>query len=370
MRKRAVSIERLAMQYDLKPMSSTIGFVSRTLPLPWEVCDKAFARNARKESSIVRCTLIFLLPGMLLTGVLPGRLFAQAIPSRTSPEKVIIDTDIGDDIDDAFALALALRSPGLEILGISTTFGDTETRAKLVDRMLGEAGRADIPVAVGVHTNATTAFGQRPYAEGGHFARSTHPQSLDFILDQINKNPGEITLVTIGPLVNVGAMIDRDPKTFRKLKRVVMMGGSIDRGYGDPYSPPTPAQPEWNIKNDIPSARKLFASGVPIYEMPLDSTQLKLDEVRRAFLFRQGTPLTDALVILYHQWGQETPTLYDPMTIAFIDDPKLCPVQPMHIEVDATGMTLRGPGAPNAQVCLRSDPQAFLNFYLRRLEAP
>jgi inosine-uridine nucleoside N-ribohydrolase len=320
----------------------------------------------RKETRRVRRerTALTLI---LLTLALPLKLLAQASVSTNSPEKVVIDTDIGDDIDDAFAVALALRSPELKILGISTTFGDTETRAKLVDRMLGEAGRTDIPVAVGVHTDAKTALGQRPYAEGGHYARASHPQSVDFILDQIRKNPGEVTLVCIGPLVNVGAMIDRDPQTFHKLKRVVMMGGSIDRGYGDPYERPTPAEPEWNIKNDPRSAQKLFASGVPIYEMPLDSTQLKLDEVRRAFLFRQGTPLTDALTILYHQWGQETPTLYDPMTIAFIDDPKLCPVVPIHVEVDARGMTLRGAGAPNAQVCLHSDPQAFLNFYLSRV---
>ena len=287
-----------------------------------------------------------------------------------TPEKIIIDTDIGDDIDDAFAVALALKSPELQILGITTEFGDTETRAKLVDRMLGETGRQDIPVAVGVHTGAKTSFGQRPYAEGGHFARASHPAAVDFILDQIRNNPGEITLVTIGPLVNVGAIIDRDPRTFKKLKRVVSMGGSIDRGYGDPYAPPTPPQPEWNILNDVASAKKLFASGVPIYLMPLDSTQLKLDEVRREYLFRQGTPITDALVILYHQWGQQTPTLFDPMTIAFIDDPKLCPVQPMNIVVDDKGMTLRGNGPPNAQVCLHSDPQAFFRFYLERVATP
>ena len=292
---------------------------------------------------------------------------SQSAPSAVRHEKVIIDTDIGDDIDDAFAVALALRSPELQILGISTTFGDTETRAKLVDRMLGEAGRQDIPVAVGIHTDAKTSFGQRPYAQGGHYARPSHPGSVDFILDQIRRNPGEITLVTIGPLVNIGAIIDRDPQTFRKLKRVVSMGGSIDRGYGDPYAAPTPPQPEWNILNDVASARKLFASGVPVYLMPLDSTQLKLDEVKREFLFRQGTPLTDALTILYHQWGQLTPTLYDPMTIAFIDDPTLCPVQPMSIVVDDKGMTLRGTGAPNAQVCLKSDPEAFFRFCLGRL---
>lgn len=299
-------------------------------------------------------------------------LFSVAVgqsPSPAAHEKVIIDTDIGDDVDDAFAVALALRSPEFEILGISTTFGDTETRAKLVDRILGEAGRQDIPVAAGTPTHTSSMFTQRRYAEGGHFARATHPGAVDFILEQIRRNPGQVTLVGIGPLVNVGALIDRDPQTFRKLKRVVIMGGSIDRGYGDLYGPPTPPQPEWNILNDISAAQKLFASGVPLYVMPLDSTQLKLDEVRRAFLFRQGTPLTDALTILYHQWGQQTPTLFDPMTIAFIVDPKLCPVEAMNVVVNEKGMTKRGPGAPNAQVCLHSDPEAFLNFYLRRLQA-
>ena len=300
----------------------------------------------------------------LMIMILVSTAFAEDQPRR---EKIIIDTDIGDDIDDAFALALALKSPELQILGVTTEFGDTETRAKLVDRMLGEAGRPDIPVAVGVHTDAKTSFGQRPYAEGGHFARATHPPAVDFILQQIRRYPGEITLVTIGPLVNVGAVIDRDPQMFRKLKRVITMGGSLDRGYGDPYGAPTPAQPEWNILNDVASSKKLFAAGVPLYLMPLDSTQLKLDEVKREYLFRQGTPLTDALTILYHQWGQQTPTLFDPVTIAFLDDPKLCPVEPINIIVDDKGTTLRGTDAPNAQVCLHSDPEKFFRFYLSRL---
>ena len=306
----------------------------------------------------------------MLGFLLSGAEFFFGQDPASAPEKIIIDTDIGDDIDDAFAVALALKSPELQILGITTTFGDTDTRAKLVDRMLGEAGRQDIPVAIGVQTDAKTGLSQRPYAEGGHFARASHPAAVDFILEQIRHNPDAITLVCIGPLVNVGAVIDRDAQTFRKLKRVVLMGGSIDRGYeADPYSPPNAPEPEWNIKNDPASARKLFASGVPIYEMPLDSTQLKMDEVERAFLFRQGTPLTDALAILYHQWGQLTPTLYDPMTIAFMDDPELCPTEPMHIHVDDRGITLRGPGAPNAQVCLKSDPEGFFRFYLSRVAA-
>jgi purine nucleosidase len=290
---------------------------------------------------------------------------AQSAPSH--PEKIIIDTDIGDDVDDAFALALALKSPEVEILGITTSFGDTETRAKLVDRMLGEVGRTDIPVATGAASHVNNSFTQRRYAEGGRFARGSHPEAVNFILEQIRKNPGEITLVAIGPLVNVGGLIDKDAGTFRKLKRVVMMGGSVERGYGDPYGAPTAAQPEWNIKNDIASAQKLFASGVPIYVMPLDSTQLKLDEVKREFLFRQGTPVTDALTLLYHQWGQETPTLFDPMAVAFAVDGRLCPVEAMRIRVDEKGMTLRESGAPNAFVCLRSDAEMFFRFYLGRV---
>ena len=289
----------------------------------------------------------------------------------TTPEKVIIDTDVGDDIDDAFAIALALKSPELEILGISTTFGDTEARAKIVDRLLGEAGRTDIPVVAGAPTQTTNVMNQKRYGEGGHFAKTSHASAVDFVLDQIRRNPGQITLIAIGPQMNVGALIDKDPATFLKLKRVVMMGGSIECGYGDLwFCTAHGPDAEWNIINDIPSAKKLFLSGVPLYVMPLDSTQLKLDEVKRAFLFKQGTPLTDALTLLYHEWGQQTPTLFDPVTVAYILNPKICPVQPMHIRVDDKGFTRREPGAPNAQVCMHSDADAFFRLQIGRLAAP
>jgi len=282
-------------------------------------------------------------------------------------EKVIIDTDIGDDVDDAFALALAVQSPELQILGVSTTFRDTELRAKLVDRFLGEVGRSDIPVMAGKST-PPTPMSQRRYAEGGHFAKSSHGDAAEFLLDQVRNNPGEITLIAIGPLMNVGAAIDRDAATFRKLKRVVIMGGSIRKGYGDyGYNEPVAAMPEWNILNDVASAQKLFASGVPLFVMPLDSTQLKLDEVKRAFLFTRGTAVTDQLTILYQMWALETPTLFDPMAVAFAVKPELCPVTPLHIRVDEKGFTREEPGTPNAQVCLESNPEDFFQFYLRRV---
>jgi purine nucleosidase len=309
-------------------------------------------------------TLSCISCALLLYGAICA---AQAQPKFGKAEKVIIDTDIGDDIDDAFALALAVRSPELEILGVTTGFGDTEARAKIADRLLGEVGRADIPVAAGVPTSSKGPMSQRRYGEGGHFAKASHPAAVDFLLNQIRRYPGEITLIAIGPLMNIGGAIDKDPATFRKLKRVVLMGGSVKRGYGDIYSSPRPPDAEWNIVNDIGSAQKLFASGVPIAMMPLDSTQLKLDEVKRAFLFSQGTPITDALTLLYHQWGQQTPTLFDPMTMAYVLKPELCPVQPMHIRVDEKGFTRAEAGTPNAEVCLESDPEKFFQFYLTRV---
>ncbi|HEY6946158.1 MAG TPA: nucleoside hydrolase [Candidatus Acidoferrum sp.] len=343
-----------------------------------------------KPRAILLCKL-----ALMVVLVASSRCFAQSFPSvtpqRAPSEKIIIDTDIGDDIDDAFAVALALRSPELQILGITTTFGDTEMRAKLLDRMLGEAGRPDIPVADGAPTPPKTTFTQLRYAQGGHFAKTSHPDAVPFLLDEIRRNPGEITLVAIGPLVNVGAAIEKDPDTFQKLKRVVLMGGSIYRGYGDVgYGPPHGPTAEWNIMNDIPSAQKLFAAGVPLFVMPLDATQLKMDAGNRNLLFRQGTPITDALTLLYHEWGQETPTLFDPMTIAFLVKPELCPVQPMLIRVDEQGYTRRveppessnssgasgsaigansqaGSYTPNAQVCLKSNPDDFFHFLNPRL---
>ncbi len=303
-------------------------------------------------------------------------LLGQATAPTSGTQKVIIDTDIGDDIDDVFALGLALQSPELHILGVTTAWGNTTLRARLAERLLRETGHGNIPVAIGIekHDPQGGKFSQARWAEAGP-PPNTHLQAVDFILGQIRKHPGEITLIVIGPETNIGAAIDRDPATFRKLKRVVIMGGSVRRGYGDLDSaPPRPPEPEYNIKMDIPAARKLFTSGVPLYVMPLDSTQLKLDEGKRTLLFTRSTPLTDALTLLYHQWAsethQQTPTLFDAVAVTYAINPSLCPAEPLKIEVDDQGYTREQSGTPNAQVCLHSDPEAFFHFYMERLLKP
>jgi inosine-uridine nucleoside N-ribohydrolase len=101
--------------------------------------------------------------------------------------------------------------------------------------------------------------------------------------------------------------------------------------------------------------------------IPLDSTQLKLDEVKREILFQRSTPLTDALTLLYHLWGGQTPTLYDPVAVSSALEPGICPTQPMKIEVDDKGYTKPLSGAPNAQVCLKSNEEEFFHLYMTRV---
>jgi len=296
-----------------------------------------------------------------------------AVAGPAAAEKVIIDTDIGDDVDDAFALALALSSDRLQILGVTTAWGNTELRARLVERLLKEMGHGEIAVATGPKNGGAGAvFTQARWAEEFPEPAKGWPDAIDFILAAIRKNPGEITLISLAPLSNVGALIEKDPVTFRQLKLVVMMGGSVRQGYGDlGYLADRGPSAEYNIKMDIPAAKELFASGVPIEMMPLDSTQLKLDEVLRETLFRQKTATTEVLQALYQEWagfpGNVTPTLYDAMPVAAILKPGLCPVTAMRVRVDDEGFTRVEPGAPNAGVCLHSDSDEFFHFYLPQL---
>jgi purine nucleosidase len=255
------------------------------------------------------------------------------------------------------------------VLGVTTAWGDTDLRARLTKRFLEVTGHGDIPVAAGPKTKTPSAFTQARWAQIEPEPANGWPDATQFTLDAIRRNPGQITLIAIAPFSNVGALIDRDPATFRKLKRVVLMGGSIHRRYGDlGYFPDHGPEAEYNIAMDAASSKKLFTSGVPIEMMPLDSTQLKLDEVMRDIVFSQGTPTTDALTSLYEEWhassGNSTPTLFDAMAVAAAIDPALCPTTPMRIEVDDKGFTRPIAGTPNANVCLNSDSDQFFHFYI------
>lgn len=309
-----------------------------------------------------------------LRGLFSVLALSCAVLAQAAPQKVIVDMDIGDDIDDAFALGLLLQSPEIDILGITTTWGDTALRAQLLERMLRETGHSRIPVAQGIRTSGNPQpFTQARYAQRGQLPAKI--DAVDFMLDQIKKQPGEITLLALGPLTNVGAAIQRDAATFGKLKQVAMMGGSVRSGYRkSQYVPSRPADKEYNIVSEIGGAQKLFTSGVPIVMMPVDSTQIRLDEVERNAMLGHGSALTDQLALLYHQWinayqpwSSNMPSLFDVVPVAWMIDPSVCPTTPLRIVVDNEGYTREQPGKPNANVCLASDQQRFFNVFMARL---
>ena len=282
----------------------------------------------------------------------------QQIPKpKPAAIPILIDTDIGDDIDDAFAIAYALRTPQFQILGITTTFGDTVTRAHIVSHLLADAGHPNIPIAAGIPTPPVGPLTQTAYAKAD--TQPNAPQTATtLILDTARTHPHEVTLIAIGPLMNIGAAIDHDPATFRLLKRIVVMGGSITHGYDDDPKTSWPSS-EWNIRNDPASLRKLLATGVPIYLMPLDSTQIPLPTDLQTRILAQPDPLSQALAELTRE-AHRPVILYDVLTTAFATNPTFCPTTPMHLEVDDKGFTRPTPGKPNVNVCLTSNTPAFL----------
>lgn len=287
--------------------------------------------------------------------------FAAGGPALASPIPVIIDTDVGDDIDDAFALAIALQDPRLEVLGITTAWGDTRERVLLVRRLLATLGRQQVPVAQGPATHSPATFTQRKWAQGAQ-DRAPAPDAIDFIREQVRRRPGQITLVALAPLSNVAALQQRDPQALHGLKQVFMMGGSIYAGYFRNSAIPNPEpSAEYNVVSAPQGLKVLLESHIPIRMFPLDSTQIKLDEVRRDRLFAYGSPAADALTLLYHQWrlynswAQITPTLFDVVPVVALLQPSVCPLKNLRITVDSQGYTRPSPGEPNVTVCLTLD---------------
>ena len=300
---------------------------------------------------------------------------AVAAPAPAAVREVILDTDIGDDIDDAFALALLLSSPELRLDGIVASFGDTGLRARLIERFLRAAGRTDIPVMVGPPTTPGTRFTQAEWASGQKLD-VRFPDAVATTLDRLRATPpGRITLVALAPLTTVRAMIDRDPAAFRRLARVVVMAGSIHRGYGRHAGQTSPhPSVEYNARCDPAGLRALLASGVPVELMPLDATEVALDRAPRQRLFAPGARLGRVLQALYRQWARgnpwgSTPTLFDVVPVARLLRPSICALVPLRIDVTGRGMTEAVAGAANASACLDIDRPAVLGLLDARLRA-
>lgn len=299
----------------------------------------------------------------LLVCLLFGSLVAKPIP-------VLLDTDIGTDIDDAYALVQVLRSPELELLGVTTVSGDAVARARLAAKLFTVAGRGEVPVYAGIST-ATQYMKQVEWAAGFTSPALHESGGVEFLRQQINTRPGEIVLIAVGELTNVAALLESEPGIAKKIKAIALMGGSIRRGYASGSKP----EPEWNIKSNAKAAQVVFASGVPLLVAPLDSTaDLKLTPEWKVRIFARGSPTNDALAALdfvwrhTNTWKGEHPTLFDNLAVALVATPGVVPLTPLHLMVEADGTTREvADRPPNAQVALTSDPAAFLEYFTARL---
>lgn len=263
-------------------------------------------------------------------------------------QDVLIDTDAGDDVDDAFALALAARMPALNVRAVTTVAGPVVERARLAQTILVAAGAGDIPVATG---SSTTLSGRAGSARCSHCAvalpdganayAALEKDATDLILRCSQEAP--LTLITLGPLTNIALALQRDPALAQRA-RLVAMGGKL----GVPY-------PDWNIRCDPEAVSVVLASGMPITFVGMHLTmrcKLRPEQMQR--LFAGSTPLTRLLarcVLLWRTRQRRMPILHDPLTVAVAADPTLVELHKRHVDVVGGLLTTSRYGQPNASVC-------------------
>jgi inosine-uridine nucleoside N-ribohydrolase len=301
---------------------------------------------------------------------------------------IILDCDPGHD--DAIALLLALASPEIDLLGVTTVSGNQtldKTTANAL-RVLEFAGRADIPVHAGA---------ERPLVRPRDVAAHVHGESgldgpelppptsppreqhaVDFIADQIRERDGKVTLVPTGPLTNIALLFVLHPDAVPE--RIVLMGGSVGEGNRTPAA-------EFNIWADPEAAQRVFAAG-------LDTTMIGLDVTHRALVADEHTErlrgagrvgaLVAELMDFYSRFHRvRYPELagspmHDPVCIAHLVDPGLLDVRAAHIEVDCstgpswgrTNVDWRGRehfGPPNAKIALDLDGRRFAELLIDRI---
>jgi purine nucleosidase len=283
---------------------------------------------------------------------------------------VILDTDIGSDIDDAVALAYLLRQPRCELVGVTCVTGEVGKRCALADAVCRAAGREDIPIHAGAREVLLHGPGQphvRQYeALRGKPHRIDWPAgtAVEYMRKAIRARPGEITLLSIGPFTNLALLVATDPEALVLLKEVVSMAGVFYPG---------PIDSEWNCRVDpVATAMVLKGTaraGVPHRCYGLDVTmkcRMPVEEVIRRFT----APPLDFVREMTRIWardGKEV-TFHDPLAAAAIFEPGLCEYETGTITADSTpgdagGRTpfVAGPGSH--RVAKSVDPAGFFAEY-------
>ncbi len=263
-------------------------------------------------------------------------------------KKLIIDTDIGDEIDDAMALYFAM-SEGFEIVGITTVFKNTDERARIAKRLLKlyEKGYENIPVFAGHGTPLAEKTGEYPHTCHYHDALASDEYApdgnadaaVDFIIDCCERYGEELCVVAIGPFTNIARAIERNREAVNKAAKVVIMGGAYYRQYAD-----------WNVMCDVEAADVMFRSLDNLECVGADVTHktvLCRDE-HEAMLNCQNDAAAIEIAELIRLWSivnpDRYPTLHDPLAVYYAVHPEVCEVEAQMIAVltegYARGLTL------------------------------
>jgi inosine-uridine nucleoside N-ribohydrolase len=305
------------------------------------------------------------------------------IPARVNkPIPVILDTDIGADIDDTWALAMMLKCPELDVKLVVADSGDTIYRAKLIARMLEVAGRTDVTVGVGLPLRENPKRRRQAMWIAG-YELASYPGKVDrdgvgAIIQTIMASPRPVTLIGIGPAPNLGAALDRQPAIARNA-RFVGMYGSVRKGYNNSDTPCA----ECNVKGYTSELQKVFAAPWDITIAPLDScgvVQLKGDKYATVAAAAESDPVIAALLENYGYWaqtylGRETPAkssiLFDCVAIYLAFDDALLRMEDLPIRITDDGMTVIDPRARTVHVGTGwKDYEGFEDLLVDRLLSP
>lgn len=225
---------------------------------------------------------------------------AQADARTRRKIPVIFDTDICDDIDDTWALAMLLQSPEFDVKLITTAVGNTESKVKTVAKFLHTVGRTEIPIGIGV-SHHKREHRQSAWAKDFDLASykgKVHKDGIKAIVDTVMKSKRPIRIIAVGPLPNIAAALEKEPKIAEKA-RFVGMHGSIYKGYGGSSEP----SPEYNVRAYVKEARKVFTAPWQMTITPLDTcgiVQLKGEKYQK--VLKNNSPLTNALMENYRAW--------------------------------------------------------------------
>jgi inosine-uridine nucleoside N-ribohydrolase len=261
----------------------------------------AFRRFALPTKSIR--TVILGILAMFLVTLSSCALDNNSSSSRREKIPVILDTDICDDIDDTWALSLLVQSPEFDVKLITTAVRNTPSKAKVVAKFLETVGRTDIPIGIGVQHNEA---GHRQQAWIKDYELSLYPGTIyedgvQALVDTIMKSRMPIKVVAVGPLPNIAAALEREPRIAEKAE-FVGMHGSIYRGYG---SNPKPSA-EYNVEAFAKESQKVFTAPWNMTITPLDTCGIvNLKGQKYQKVLKRNSPLTRALIENYRAWYRQ-----------------------------------------------------------------